>query len=71
MKKMGLKSIIVKKYRPSGSKGIVDDIDKPNLLAHNPKVVSSSLIPATKVYITRTVTVLVIFYCLKIGCDNA
>ena len=29
--------------------------------AHNPKVVSSSLTPATKVYITRTVTVLVIF----------
>ena len=30
--------------------------------AHNPKVVSSSLTPATKEYITRTVTVLVIFY---------
>ena len=29
--------------------------------SHNPKVVSSSLTPATKVYITRTVTVLVIF----------
>ena len=40
MKKMGLKSIIVKKYRPSGSKGIVDDIDKPNLLAHNSKASS-------------------------------
>ena len=39
--------------------------------AHNPKVVSSSLTPATIVYITRTVTVLVIFYCLKFGCDNA
>jgi hypothetical protein len=38
---------------------------------HNSKVDSSSLSPATKVYITRTVTVLVIFYCLKIGCDNA
>ena len=39
--------------------------------AHNPKVVSSSLTPATKVHITRTVTVLVIFYCLEIGCNNA
>ena len=39
--------------------------------AHNPKVVSSSLTPATKEYITRTVTVLVIFYILKIGYDNA
>ena len=39
--------------------------------AHNPKVVSSSLTPATKTHITRTVTVLVIFYCLKIGCNNA
>ena len=39
--------------------------------AHNPKVVSSSLTPATKTYITRTITVLVIFYCLKIGCNNA
>ena len=39
--------------------------------AHNPKVVSSSLTPATNSYITRTVTVLVIFYCLKIGCNNA
>ena len=38
--------------------------------AHNPKVVSSSLTPATKAYITRTVTVLVIFCCLKIGCNN-
>ena len=38
--------------------------------AHNPKVVSSSLTPATKEYITRTVTVLVIFYCLKIGRNN-
>ena len=44
MKKMGLKSIIVKKYRPSGSKGKVycwefkgkvDDTNKPNLLAQN------------------------------------
>lgn len=32
---MGLKSIIVKKYRPSGSKGKVDDTNKPNLLAQN------------------------------------
>ena len=39
--------------------------------SHNPKVVSSSLTPATKAYITRTVTVLVIFCCLKIGCNNA
>ena len=38
MKKMGLKSIIVKKYRPSGSKGKVDNTNKPNLLAHNSKV---------------------------------
>lgn len=37
MKKIGLKSIIVKKYRTSGSKGKVDDTNKPNLLAHNPK----------------------------------
>ena len=35
MKKMGIKSIIVKKYRPSGSKGKVDDTNKPNLLAQN------------------------------------
>ena len=35
MKKMGLKSIIVKKYRPSGSKGKVDDTNRPNLLAQN------------------------------------
>ena len=34
-------------------------------ISHNPKVVSSSLTHATKVYITRTVTVLVVFYCLK------
>ena len=33
-------------------------------IAHNSKVVSSSLTPATKEYITRTVTVLVIFYCI-------
>ena len=38
---------------------------------HNPKVVSSSLTPATTLYITRTVTVLAIFCCLKIGCNNA
>lgn len=48
MKKMGLKSIIVKKYRPSGSKGKVDDTNKPNLLAHNPKVPGSSPGSATK-----------------------
>ena len=41
------------------------------IFSHNPKVVSSSLSPATKGYITRTVTVLVIFCCLKIGCNNA
>ena len=35
MKKMGLKSIIVKKYRPSGSKGKVDDTNRPNLLDQN------------------------------------
>lgn len=39
--------------------------------AHNPKVGGSSPPPATKGYITRTVTVLVIFCCLKIGCNNA
>ena len=39
-------------------------------ISHNPKVEGSSLTPATKVYITRTVTVLVIFYCLEIGCNN-
>lgn len=39
-------------------------------MTHNPKVEGSSLTPATKVYITRTVTVLVIFYCLEIGCNN-
>ena len=35
MKKMGLRSIVVKKYRPSGSKGKVDDTNKPNLLEQN------------------------------------
>jgi len=35
MKKMGLKSITVKKFKPSGSKGKVDDRNKPNLLAQN------------------------------------
>ena len=35
MKKMGLKSVIVKKYRPSGSKGKVDNTNKPNLLDQN------------------------------------
>lgn len=38
--------------------------------AHNPKVVSSSLTPATNSYITRTIMVLVIFCCLKISCNN-
>ncbi len=33
MKEMGLRSITVKKFRPSGSKGKVDDTNKPNLLA--------------------------------------
>ncbi len=32
---MGLRSITVKKFRPSGSKGKVDDTNKPNLLAQN------------------------------------
>jgi len=41
------------------------------LISHNPEVGGSSPSPATKEYITRTVTVLVIFYCLKIGCNNA
>lgn len=35
MKKMGLKSITIKKFRPSGSKGKVDDTNKPNLLKQN------------------------------------
>jgi len=35
MKKMGLRSITVKKYKPSGSKGKVDDRNKPNLLKQN------------------------------------
>lgn len=47
------------------------ELDLREFEAHNPKVVSSSLTPATKPYIIRTVTVLVIFLCLKIGCDNA
>lgn len=40
MKKMGLKSITVKKWKPSGSKGKVDDTDKPNLLQQNFKAKS-------------------------------
>ena len=35
MKKMGLRSIVVKKYRARGSKGKVDDRNKPNLLKQN------------------------------------
>jgi transposase len=35
MKKMGLRSIVIKKFRPSGSKGKVDDTNKANLLAQN------------------------------------
>lgn len=35
MKKMGLRSITVKKYKPSESKGKVDDKDKRNLLEQN------------------------------------
>ena len=35
MKEMGLKSVIVKKFKPSGSKGKVDDTNKPNLLEQN------------------------------------
>ncbi len=35
MKKMGMRSITVKKYKPSGSKGKVDDKDKSNLLEQN------------------------------------
>lgn len=64
MKKMGLKSIIVKKYRPSGSKGKVDDTNKPNLLAHNPKVDSSSLSPATKNLIRVARDCRLLFFCL-------
>ena len=39
--------------------------------SHNPKVVSSSLTPATNSYITRTVMVLVIFYILQSVYNNA
>ena len=46
-------------YNPE-TKGMLTK--KQDLETHNPKVVSSSLTPATKTYITRTVTVLVIFY---------
>jgi len=42
-----------------------------SMYSHNSKVGGSSLTHATKAYITRTVTVLVIFYILKIGYDNA
>lgn len=35
MKKMGLRSITIRKFRPSGSKGKVDDTNKPNLLEQN------------------------------------
>ena len=35
MKKMRLRSITVKKYKPSGSKGKVNDKNKPNLLKQN------------------------------------
>ena len=35
MNKMGLRSITIRKFRPSGSKGKVDDTNKPNLLEQN------------------------------------
>ena len=38
MKKMGLKSITIKKFKPSGKKGKVDDTNKPILgLGRNSK----------------------------------
>lgn len=40
MEKMGLKSITVKKWKPRGSKGKVDDTNKPNLLEQNFKAKS-------------------------------
>lgn len=33
MKKLNIRSIIVKKYRPAHSKNKVDDKDKPNILS--------------------------------------
>ena len=39
--------------------------------SHNPKVDSSSLSPATKTLIVTAIKVVAIFYCLKIGCNNA
>ena len=39
--------------------------------AHNPKVVSSSLTPATKEIILTVSTTVGIFLCLKNGCYNA
>ena len=38
--------------------------------AHNPKVVSSSLTPATKEIILTVSTTVGIFLCLKNDCDN-
>ena len=39
--------------------------------AHNPKVVSSSLTPATKSNILTVSRTVGIFLCFKNGCDNA
>ena len=39
--------------------------------AHNPKVVSSSLTPATNEIILTVSTTVGVFLCLKNGCDNA
>ena len=39
--------------------------------AHNPKVVSSSLTPATRTLIVTAIKVVAIFYCFGIGCNNA
>lgn len=42
-----------------------------NKMTHNPKVDSSSLSPATKTLIVTAIKVVAIFYCFKIGCNNA
>ena len=39
--------------------------------AHNPKVVSSSLTPATKSQILTVSRTVGIFLCIEIGCNNA
>lgn len=69
MKRLFLWLLYDKKWERG--RGEKKEFERSKKGAHNPKVVSSSLTPATKVYITRTVTVLVIFCCPKTGCNNA